>query len=141
MAKSLSFTKDDILNALIESMNDETFKSIMVKNLLNAKIDRLEDELKHDEYFFNSEFGSIRQAEKEWDSFNNRKRQKHNNKVKRMTSIMQQQLEYTNIYNSLINTSFSDANMSGFKSKIKQIFKWEEKAKFGDLFDDSKGDE
>ena len=134
MAKNLSFTKDDILNALIESMNDNTVKSVIVENLLNAKIDRLKDELKYEEYFFNSEYGSIKQAKKEWDTFDSKKRKKHNNKVKKMSSIMKQQLEYINIYNSLMNTSFSDANMSSFKSKVRQIFKWEEKGKFSDLF-------
>ena len=134
MAKNLSFTKDDILNALIESINDNTVKSVIVENLLNAKIDRLKDELKYEEYFFNSEYGSIRQAKKEWDTFDNKKQKKLNNKVKRISSIMKQQLEYTNIYNSLMDTSFSDANISSFKSKVRQIFKWEEKGKFGDLF-------
>ncbi|PCI30171.1 MAG: hypothetical protein COB67_02480 [SAR324 cluster bacterium] len=137
MAKSLSFTKDDILNALINSMSDNTIKSAIVKNLLDAKIDRLDDELKFEEYFYNSEYGSSRQAEEEWDSFDGKKRKKHNNKVKKISSLIKQKTEYIGIYNELIETSFSDANMTSFKSKIKQVFKWEEKGKFNDLFNNS----
>jgi hypothetical protein len=134
MKKNLSFTKDDILTALIESMDDSFAKNEIVKNLLNAKLKRLRSDLKFEEYYYNSEYGSSSQAKNEWESFDAKKQKKHNNKIKKINTILKQINEYSDVYSELNMASFSNANMSGFKSKVKQVFKWEEQGTFDDLF-------
>lgn len=133
--KNLSFTKDDIILALISSMNDSLTKATLVKNLLLNKIDRLDKESKYEKKLFSIKFGSDDTIEKNWNKLSNKERKSINNKINKLNSLFKQKKEYIDFYNELNKTSFSNANMSNFKSKLKQVFKWDEPADISKLFE------
>jgi hypothetical protein len=115
-------------------MKDNDAKNIIVKELLNAKIDRLESEISYCKSLIEMKFGSLNLSKEEIARLDNKKSNELVNKLNSLTKLYKQRNEYVDFYNELNNTSFSNANMNNFKTKVKQVFKWNEPMHYDYMF-------
>lgn len=124
--KSLSFTKSDILNALVELIEDKEFKGIVVENLLVAKISRLRNDASELHEEFDNIMGGVKVTRKSISTLSDEQREILSLLTPKINNIVDQINEYQNLYDEFSkNDSFGKVSLGGFKSKLKQIFKWD----------------
>lgn len=124
--KSLSFTKSDILNALVELIENEESKSVVVESLLVAKISRLRSDASELHEQFDSIMGGVEVTRKSISNLSDEQREALSLLTPKINNIVDQINEYQNLYDEFSkNDSFGKVSLGGFKSKLKQIFKWD----------------
>lgn len=129
--KQLIFSKDDLLMALIQSMTDSYAKSTLVQNIINQKMDRLDYEINSKKNKLENEFGSLESLDEKMKSFNSKRYKKCGNDIKKLTNLYKQKNVLVNLYNELLETSFSNYEFKNFDKIIQRLFKWD-KPKYTD---------